>query len=519
MPARVFFAKTTCMAKKLLFVLLCATTFLYSCKKESGPVSGNEEAIVPENPASFKQNAVIDLGGVASAEISAYDPLTKRLFVVNNEGLAKVDVIDMAQYPAVVSKTQSIDVSAFGFANSVAVYNGVLAIALEAKVKQDNGSIGFYSTSTLAQTKLVAVGALPDMVTFSPDGRYVVSANEGEPNDAYTNDPNGTVSIIDTKNNYAVKTLDFSGLESAGYPFFNAGYRVFGPNATVAKDTEPEYVSISPDSKTAYVTLQENNAVAEINLISGSIVKVVPLGAKDISLAQNAFDVSDRDNKIQLNTWPIKAYYLPDAVSYFAVNRTGYYALANEGDTRAYTGYNEEVRVKDLKLDATVFPNATVLKQDANLGRLTVTKASGDTDKDGDYDELYATGGRSVTIHEAATGKSVAEIGKDMEERVIAAGKYDDTRSDNKGVEPEAVTVHKVNGQTIAFIGMERADMIAVYDVSKPASPVFLQLFETGDAPEGVLYIKPKDSPNGRSIIVVSCEEDGTVHFYQPDKM
>ncbi|MBE7179446.1 MAG: alkaline phosphatase, partial [Mucilaginibacter polytrichastri] len=188
-------------------------------------------------------------------------------------------------------------------------------------------------------------------------------------------------------------------------------------------------------------------------------------------------------------------------------------------DTRAYTGYNEEARVKDLKLDAKIFPNATLLKQDAQLGRLTVTTANGDIDNDGDYDVLYATGARSVSIHEAATGKLVAEIGKDMEERVIAAGKYDDTRSDNKGVEPEAVTVHKVNGQTIAFIGMERADMVAVYDISRPTNPIFLQLLETGDAPEGVLYIKPKDSPNGRSILVVSCEDDGTVHFFQPDKI
>ncbi|MEJ6979096.1 hypothetical protein WG906_01460 [Pedobacter sp. P351] len=244
------------------------------------------------------------------------------------------------------------------------------------------------------------------------------------------------------------------------------------------------------------------------------------MGVKDISLAANAFDVSDKDSKIELSTWPIKAFYLPDAISMFTVNDNSYLALANEGNTRDYgAAFNEEVKVSALTLDPLRFPTAAVLKLDANLGRLVVSKYNGDTDGDGDYDDLYTTGGRSITILNASNGQLVAEIGKDLEQRVIAANKYDDTRSDNKGVEVEAVTVSKVNGQMIAFIGMERADMIAVYDVSVPSNPVFLQLFSTGDAPEGLLYIKPQDSPNGRSILVVSSEGDGTVKLYQPDKI
>jgi hypothetical protein len=295
---------------------------------------------------------------------------------------------------------------------------------------------------------------------------------------------------------------------------------MFGKNATFAKDIEPEYVTISSDSKKVFVTLQENNAIAEIDLLAGTILRIVPLGVKDISLAANAWDVSDKDSKIELKTWPIKAFYLPDAISIFSTGGSSYLALANEGDTRDYgAAYNEEARVSSLTLDALRFPTAALLKLEGNLGRLTVTKSAGDTDNDGDYDELYSTGGRSVTILNASTGQIVAEIGKDLEERVIAAGKYDDNRSDNKGVEVESVTVSKVNGQMIAFIGMERADMIAVYDVTVAASPKFLQLFATGDAPEGLIYIKPKDSPNGRSILVVSNEGDGSVKLYQPDKI
>ena len=158
-------------------------------------------------------------------------------------------------------------------------------------------------------------------------------------------------------------------------------------------------------------------------------------------------------------------------------------------------------------------------KEGENLGRLLAAKFSGDIDCDGDHDEIYSTGGRSATIVNPVTGAIVAEIGKDLEERVIASGNYDDDRSDNKGVEVEGVTVGQINGLTVLFIGMERSDMIAVYDISKPESPKFLQLFQTGDAPEGLLYIKPKDSPNGRSLLIVSSEGDGMVKFYQPDKL
>ncbi|WP_207429390.1 choice-of-anchor I family protein [Pedobacter sp. SYSU D00535] len=506
------------MYKKLLLSILSISLFAAGCKKDS-PQSEVPEPVVPENPSSFKEVASQKLGGEAASEISAFDPQSKRLFVVNNEGATKVEVLDLSNFPA-VTKLQAIDFSASsGGANSVAVSEGRLAVALEGTTKTENGSVAIWNTSSLQEVRRVTVGALPDMVTFSPDGTYIVTANEGEPNADYSVDPNGSISIINTKNNYSVVTVDFTAFENSKNTLLTQGFRVYGKNATLAKDVEPEYVAISADSKKAWVTLQENNGVAEVDLVSGTIQRIIPLGVKDISLAANAFDVSDRDNKIQLGTWPIKAFYLPDAIAAFSANGTNYLALANEGDTREYTGFGEEVRVKDLSLDATRFPNTATLKTDANLGRLTVTRMQGDTDGDGDFDEIYSTGGRSVTILNATNGQLVAEVGKDLEERVIAAGKYDDTRSDNKGVEVEAVTVGSVNGKTLAFIGMERSDMIAIYDVSNPASPVFVQLFATGDAPEGVLFIKPKDSPNGRSILVVSSEGDGMVKFYQPDKL
>lgn len=507
--------------KRLFCALLMATTAFTACKKDK-TTAPEVEIILPENEGSFKQTATIDLGGETASEISAYDPTTKKLFVVSNDGAAKVDVVDMANYPT-IAKSQTLTFSSNAGINSVAVKNGLLAIALDGVNKQASGDVVIYKTADLSQVKNIAVGAMPDMVTFTPDGNYILTANEGEPSDDYTVDPVGSISVIDVNNNYAVKTFDFSGFESQKANLVAGGFRVYGgpdgKKSSFAQDIEPEYIAVASDSKKAWVTLQENNGVAEIDVVAGKINKIMPLGTKDISKTENAFDVSDKDGKKALATWPVKAYYLPDAIAYFESNSTPYLALANEGDTRDWAGYKEEIRVKDMKLDPTKFPNASVLQQDAQLGRLTATRAYGDIDGDGDFDEIFVPGGRSASIINPTTGALIADIGKELEQRVIDAGKYDDDRSDNKGVEVESVTVAKVNGKTLLFIGMERVDMVAVYDVTAPSTPKFVQLFETGDAPEGLLFIKPADSPNGRSLLVVTSEGDGTVRCYQPDNV
>jgi DNA-binding beta-propeller fold protein YncE len=475
------------------------------------------EGPVNENPASFREVGTIDLGGTAASEISAYDPATKRLFTVNNEGNAIVDVLDLSSFPT-ITKLQPINVSALGgVANSVAISDGKLAIALEATNKQANGSVIFVNTSTLAQIKQVTVGALPDMVTFSPDGRYIVTANEGEPGADYTVDPEGSVSIIDLQDNYSVKTLTFGSFAASYTQLAANGFRIYGPNATFAQDIEPEYVAISADSKKAFVTLQENNGIAEIDLVSGVILKINPLGTKDFNVAANGLDPSDKDNKIALAQWPVKSFFLPDAISYFSVNGTAYLITANEGDAREYAAFDEQARVSSLKLDATAFPNAAFLKLPENLGRLRVTNTLGDIDKDGDYDVLYGFGGRGFSIINAATGQLTYESGKSLEQEVINASRYDDDRSDDKGVEPEGVTVGMMNGKPVAFLALERVDAIAVYDLSDPVSPKFLQLIKTGDAPEGILFVAADKSPNGKALLISSNEGDGTVKFYQAD--
>lgn len=506
--------------KSNLFLALSCVALLASCEETILPEKEvTKDPIVAEDVASFKEVAMIDLGETTAAEISAYDPTTKKLFVVSNQGGAKVEIVDFSTYPN-ISKAKTISFPSNAGINSVAVNNGLLAIALDGTDKQKNGEVVILKTSNLEEVKKVTVGAMPDMVTFTPDGNYILTANEGEPNETYTIDPVGSISVLNVKDNYAVKTFDFSSFESSKAQLVASGFRIYGPKASFAQDIEPEYITVLPNSKTAYVTLQENNAVAEIDIVSGKINKIFPLGTLDHSIPANVVDFTSLNKKPDFKNWPVKSFYLPDAIANFSHAGTNYLVLANEGDTRDWSKEtSEEVKVSKLTLDPVKFPNASTLKSSENIGDLIVSKYFGDTDSDGDYDELLSFSTRTFSIFNSNTGELVANVGRELAEKVADAGKYDAGRSPKKGVEVEGVTVGEVNGKTVAFIGMERADMVAVYDLSNPQAPKFEQVLAVGDAPEGLLFVKPKDSPNGRSLLIVASEEDGTIRCYQPNKL
>ena len=496
---------------------------LISCKKDS-PTVIKPEFFVNEDTSSFAETASFDVGETGAAEITAFDPITKKLFVVRNENeglpnqLNQIEVIDFSN-PSAMKSIGSIAMLPFGGAvNSVAVHDGKLAAAIQSTDKQANGKVVVFKTSDHSKIAEVTVGALPDMVTFSPDGKYIMSANEGEPNTAYTNDPAGTVSIISVLENYAVTTIDFSSMAGQQADLKSKGFRIYGKDATFIKDIEPEYITISEDSKTAWVTLQENNAIAKINIATKTITNIFPLAFKDYSLAGNEIDPSDLDGGYKPAKWNIKGMYLPDAIALLEDNGTPFLFTANEGDAREYDGYSEILRVKnkDVKLDPTAFPDATTLKLDANLGRLNITTSLGDKDGDGDLDELYSLGSRSFSVWNGNTGAQVFDSKNELDKLCFDANAYDDLRSDDKSVEPEGITIGKVGNKKVAFVGMERADAVAVYDVTTPSKPVFLQLLKCGDAPEGVLFIPAKDSPTKKSLLLVSSEGDGVIKVYTP---
>ncbi|MBU1192271.1 MAG: choice-of-anchor I family protein [Gammaproteobacteria bacterium] len=489
------------------------------------------------------QTGVFDEG---AAEVVAYDPATKRVFKVN-AAAANVEVLDLSD-PSNPVPMAVIDATALGAsANSVAVKNGIVAVAIEATDKQAPGVVAFYNATDLSLINSVVVGALPDMVTFTPNGKYAMVANEGEPNDDYTVDPEGSVSIIDLRKGVAsatVKTADFTAYNGMEDALRAAGVRIFGPGASAAQDLEPEYITISHDSRTAWVSLQEANALAKIDIKKAKVIDILPLGTKDHSLPGNELDASNRDDAINITNWPTKGMYMPDAIDSYNFFGKTYIVTANEGDSRDYDGYSEEERVKDLVLDPTAFPNAAELQADENLGRLNSTTANGDTDGDGDVDEIYSYGARSFSIW-TTDGKPVFDSGSDFE--VITAMELPDNfnstndendtfdnRSDDKGPEPEGIAVGTILGKTYAFIGLERIGGIMVYDITNPYDVKFKTYVNNRDfsvdaqlpdgsvnplvgdlGPEGLAFIPWYQSPNLRSLLVVGNEVSGTTTIYQ----
>lgn len=474
-----------------------------------------------------------------SAEIIAHHAGTQRLYVVNSVDNELV-VLDFSN-PAAIQPIDTIDMSTYGAGiTSVAVFDSTVAVAVEGRNFSD-GSVVFLDTDGQLLNNL-QVGNQPDHVGITPDGNYLLTANEGMPSSDYLIDPEGSVSIIDLRP--GVSQLTQANVRAVTFTEFNrkanalrlAGVRIYGPGASVSQDLEPEYIAFNDNSLTAYVTLQENNALAVVDIISARVTDIIPLGAKDLSIRENSFDGSDRTDTILFVNWPIKSLYQPDGIAYFEVNGIGYLATANEGDAREYSALDEEARLGDLQLDPQAFPAAAALQQDVAIGRLDVSSQSGDTDGDGDFDQVYAFGGRSFSIWDATTGTRVWDSGGDFERIVANDPTYRalfnasnnsniaKSRSDNKGPEPEGILTATIDGRVYAFIGLERVGGVMIYDVTNPRAPQFVDWKNNrttgpdagGDlGPEGLLYLNRDASPIDTGLLVVANEVSATVSIYR----
>jgi DNA-binding beta-propeller fold protein YncE len=548
------------------------------------------------------------LVGKSAAEIVQFHQASNSAFAVNSAN-NQIEVISLSNLPTTevgspitdtsLSSTaftflDEVDVAlegnlvetiTLGAANSIAIYEDILAIAVEAADKTQNGAVLFYQLNNQGSgtfIKAVKAGSLPDMLTFSPDGNKVLVANEGEPNSDYTLDPEGSVSVIEVTNSIPAdlsSTINLSTditfssdlLTSEDFDtdaerielLKAAGLKLAGPvGTTLAQSLEPEYITVSENSKTAFVALQENNAIGIIDLESNTI-EIKPLGFKDWGEFQLDYTNKDEIASFQ-QVDNLYGMYQPDTITSFQWQGATFILTANEGDSRDYDGYSEEIRVKDIidpdELNKTLSTELQTFYDTSGgsngLGRLKVTTALGDADNDGIYEELYAYGARSFSIWDQNInlvydsgddfGKISASILGDNFNSTHTENKGDN-RSDDKAGEPEAIAVGKIGDNTYSFIASERSGDLFIYDISNPFNVSFSAYYNNRDfnidyeldddlanpcdetegmdcsmiesagdlGPESIKFVSSDQSPNGMPLLIIGNEVSGSVTVYQ----
>ena len=488
----------------------------------------------------------------SSAEIVSYDACSDRLYVVNSKD-ATIDVLSLADTNSAPSKESTIDLAAaataagveIGAANSVSAKQGLVAVAIEAATKQDAGLIALYRSDTLALIGTYTAGALPDMVALTDDARYILTANEGEPSADYSNDPEGSVTVVDLKEgfdaaNAVVNQVSFAefNTDAARAAEMPMDVRLAGPAGTsVAQDLEPEYIALNTAGDTAWVALQENNALAIIDIESASVTAFKGLGLKSWNAASgNELDASNKD----AGTGEFASYeqlvglYMPDTLASVDIDGTTFILSANEGDGREYIyettqeacdnashtwdgddfapgGDNEDATAYTTEEDDCIsfidearggdivdlvdaaHPLKAALDDNDQLKRIKVIT---DAASYAAGDDIVTFGARSFSIWSEA-GDLVYDSGDVIAKQVYAVepdhfnstndeGNSGDNRSDDKGTEPEAIETAKIGERYFAFVGLERQGGVMVFDITDPAAPVFQSYLNNRDFTEGV---------------------------------
>ncbi|MDD2905570.1 MAG: choice-of-anchor I family protein [Sulfurimonas sp.] len=469
----------------------------------------------------------------AGSEIVAYDKTSKRMFSTNGTE-NKIDIIDIedVKNPTLVSQ---IDLSSYGTGvNSVAAHDGKIAVAVEVKSADglktnSQGKVVFFDKDGTFE-KSVIVGYLPDMVTFNEDGLKVIVANEGEPNGDYSVDPIGSIGVI-TVSNGSYVDINFSGVSLTDAIDTTPVRLGETPSNDQAKDIEPEYIAVKGNY--AYVTLQENNAMAKVNLTNNTLEYVKSFGAKSWEASSgNTIDIEE-EGAINMKSYTaLFGLYMPDSIVAYETNAATYLVTANEGDGREYpvSDINSSLKTGDVLTDEKKISKLTldssIASEYVNENDLKVVIDMGDIDKDGDYDKLYSYGARSFSIWDA-NGTQIFDSGDEIEKKVAlyesALFNQDngaiDGRSGNKGAEPEALAIGYINGKTVAFVGLERQNAIVMYDITTPNKAKFLAYIKTGNegdiSAEGMKFIPASQSPNGKNLLLVSYEISGSAVVYE----
>ncbi|MDR2100915.1 MAG: choice-of-anchor I family protein [Campylobacteraceae bacterium] len=469
---------------------------------------------------SYSTGNVSEDGGIA--EIVVYNKDNQKIYMVNGV-LGSVDIVNAdtlsSERFTQMRLHKRIDIAAmaqqeqfsYGDVTSVDVdtKNNIIALAVQAKEYDDNGSIVILNYEGEFLEKYDA-GVQPDMICFADEGRYILSANEGEPREGYSAaDPKGSVTIVDTLMN-TTKTVDFTAFDEANLT--DKGV-ILKKGALPSYDFEPEYIAVS--GGIAYVSLQEANAIAVLDIAKGEFSGIKPLGFKNHNIV--ALDVV-KDGEINITTQNLYGAYMPDGIAVFETTSGKYLLTANEGDAREWGGdedITDSLRINGKKVET-----------------LDISQKDGlETGKN------YILGGRSFSIYNADDMTQIYDSGSDFEEFIAAnyptffnashTNNELDSRSGKKGPEPEYVTVMNIDAKIYAFIGLERFGGVMMYDVTTPSSAQFYdyintrnfnseELAQMGDlGVEGLYVVNAESSPTNKTILFTANEVSGTIAVFE----
>ena len=516
--------------------------------KTTGEENGNASLDLTQE-ARYDAGMTNADGGVM--EIVDYNTVTGWAYAVNGQtgNLTAIAVKDMADSESIdFLDGNDIDVKSiveancegftYGDMTSVAVSaDGTkLAAAVQAEGYADNGRVAVFTCNadgTLTFEQAYETGVQPDMVTFTPDDSRILTANEGEPREGYADgavDPAGSVTVITVADGTAVN-VDFTAYDSneERQKLVDAGI-VMKKDTVPSEDLEPEYIAAGND--TAYVTLQEANAIAVIDLDSLKVEGIYSAGYEDYSTT--AVDIDKKDEAYNPAVYEsLRGIRMPDGVALYSVDGVDYIVTANEGDSREWGDYlNEDER--DFG-DGQTSPTGKITAENSGLtGKVVFFDSS-------DYDGLdsgldYVFGGRSFTVFRADKSglTEIYDSGSDFEAKTAEYipenfncsndDKSLDDRSGKKGPESESITVGTVGERTYAFIGLERVGGVMVYDITDPAETVYVNYINSrdfsediagDDSPEGLCFIPAADSADGNAYLLAACEVSGTVAAYE----
>ncbi|WP_316571375.1 choice-of-anchor I family protein [Neobacillus sp. YIM B06451] len=498
--------------------------------------------------AGYSMGMTNEDGGVA--EIVKYNADNKKFYAINGHGQT-IDIVSLKKLKKSsgevqqLQKEKSINIAdavntdqfTYGDVTSIDIdtkRNVVVAAVQEADYTKNGKIIVMNYDGKILKT--YDAGVQPDMVKLTDNGKYILSADEGEPRAGLEQeDPEGSVTIVEVNTGKVtkVKFNDQAVIDD------DVHIRNSGTKADSVKDFEPEYIAVSKDGKKAYVTLQENNAIATIDIKAGKVLSVKSLGYKDHSIPGNELDAA-RNGKIELERLPILGAYMPDSVAYVKIGGVDYLVTANEGDATEWpeddSTFINVADFKDVKdtieLDPSIFKGMSAaeaqaafdkMKNSAGYQKLEVLTDRGN-------DAIYTLGGRSFSIWKADTMELVYDSGSDFE--TITSQRFPDVfnwsndddefekRSTKKGPEPEDVKIGKIGKDVYAFVGLERIGGVMAYNISNPEKAQFANYFNSRDfskaiagdvSPEGLEFIDANSSPTKKPLVLVGNEVSGTV--------